>query len=75
MAGKGLRVTREGIRVVEKIFALNEPFEAEQLVERMAQGQVRVSRSTIYRNLQKLEEAGLIRKVARHDDRVFFVHS
>ena len=72
MAGKGLRVTRDRERVVKEIFALNEPFDAERLVAQLAG---RVSRSTIYRTLQNTEDAGLIRRVPRHDNRQFYEHT
>jgi Fur family ferric uptake transcriptional regulator len=75
LAGKGLRVTREGARVVEEIFTLTERFEAERIVERMSHGQGRVSRSTIYRTLEKLEEAGLIRRVARDEGHEVYEHA
>ncbi len=76
LATKGLRLTRERIIIIEEVFASHEHFDAEQLIGRLAQRTdgTRVSRSTIYRSLLQLEEAGLIRKVARQDDRDVFEH-
>jgi Fur family ferric uptake transcriptional regulator len=76
LASKGLRMTRERAIIVEEIFSSHEHFDAEQLIERLARrGDARrVSRSTIYRALDKLEEAGLIRKVARQDNREIYEH-
>lgn len=73
---KGLRMTRERAIIVEEVFASHEHFDAEQLVQRLAQrhDSRRVSRSTIYRSLALLEEAGLIRKVARQDGREVYEH-
>jgi Fur family ferric uptake transcriptional regulator len=76
LATKGLRMTRERAIIVEEVFASHEHFDAEQLIQRLAarsDGR-RVSRSTIYRSLTQLDEAGLIRKVARQDDRDVYEH-
>lgn len=76
LAAKGQRLTRERSIIVEEIFSSHEHFDADTLIERLAQnrGEKRVSRSTIYRSLNLLEEAGLIRKVARQEDREIFEH-
>lgn len=69
---KGLRMTRERVTIVEQVFSSHEHFEAEQLIQQLADQNV--SRSTVYRTLKHLEEAGLIRKVARQDARDVFEH-
>lgn len=75
LAAKGLRMTRERSIIVAEIFSLHEHFDAESLIERLTRSRTdRVSRSTVYRSLALLEEAGLIRKVARQDDREIFEH-
>ena len=75
LASKGQRMTRERSIIVEEIFSLHEHFDAESLIERLSRSRTdRVSRSTVYRSLALLEEAGLIRKVARQDDREIFEH-
>ncbi len=76
LATKALRMTRERAIIIEEVFSSHEHFEAEQLVERLARRSdgKRVSRSTIYRRLKELEEAGLIRKVARPDNRDVYEH-
>lgn len=76
LAATGQRMTRERSIIVEEIFSSHEHFDAEQLIERLARrGDARrVSRSTIYRALESLEEAGLIRKVARQDNREIYEH-
>ncbi len=70
------RMTRERSIIVDEVFSTHEHFDAEQLIDRLARRKdhQRVSRSTIYRTLSQLEEAGLIRKVARQDDRDVFEH-
>lgn len=76
LATKSLRMTRERSIIVDEVFSSHEHFDADQLVARLARRSDgrRVSRSTIYRSLRQLEEAGLIRKVARQDDRDLFEH-
>jgi len=76
LATKGLRMTRERAIIVDEVFSSHEHFDAEQLIQRLALRKTgrRVSRSTIYRSLALLEEAGLLRKVARQDDREIWEH-
>lgn len=76
LATKGLRMTRERSIIIEEVFDTHEHFDADQLVERLARrdDSRRVSRSTIYRSLTQLEEAGLIRKIARQGDRDLYEH-
>lgn len=76
LATKGLRMTRERSIIVDEVFSSHEHFDAEQLIQRLAarNDSRRVSRSTIYRSLRQLEEAGLIRKVARQDEKDVYEH-
>ena len=72
LATRGKRLTQEQATIVEEVFASHEHFDADQLIERLAtrkNGRRVVSRSTIYRALRSLEEAGLIRKVARTENK------
>lgn len=76
LATKGKRLTTERAIIVEEVFAGHDHFDAEQLVARLSsrQGGRSVSRSTVYRTLTWLEEAGLLRKVARTNDREVYEH-
>lgn len=76
LATKGLRLTKERSTIISEVFSYHEHFDAEQLIGRLSQGDQaqRVSRSTIYRTLLQMEESGLIRKVARQDDRDVYEH-
>lgn len=75
---KGKRLTAERQSIVEAIFDHHEHFDPEQLVARLtaerADGK-RVSRATIYRTINSMEQAGLIRKVARANDREVYEHA
>ncbi|MEW4488989.1 Fur family transcriptional regulator [Thalassoglobus sp. JC818] len=76
LATQRLRMTRERSIIVEEVFASHEHFDADQLIQRLDQRSdgKRVSRSTVYRSIKQLEDAGLIRKVARQDDRDLYEH-
>jgi Fur family ferric uptake transcriptional regulator len=73
---RGMRMTRERAILVEEVFASHEHFDAEQLVERLSRrhDSRRVSRSTVFRTLRQLVEAGLLRSVARQDGREVYEH-
>ncbi|MBW3541651.1 MAG: transcriptional repressor [Planctomycetes bacterium] len=70
------RLTTEKTIVLDEVFSDHEHFAAEEFVDRLSQrkDQRRVSRATIYRVLNELEDAGLLRKVARTDGRDVYEH-
>jgi len=76
LATKGKRLTQERSIIVDEVFSNHEHFDADQLVARLTtrKSARSVSRSTIYRTLAWLEEAGLLRKVARTNDRDVYEH-
>lgn len=71
LQARGLRLTQERATITEAVFSHHEHFDADQLVASLSE---RVSRSTIYRTLSMFEEAGLLRKVARTNDRDVYEH-
>ena len=74
---QGMRLTQERDIVVREIFADHEHFETDEIVSRLTKQRTdgtRVSRATIYRTIGHLENAGLIRKVARANDREVYEH-
>ncbi|MGL4463151.1 MAG: Fur family transcriptional regulator [Planctomycetia bacterium] len=58
-----LKCTEERMRIVEHVFEKHNHFDADQLVEAMKARKLRVSRSTVYRTLTLLVEAGLLREL------------
>lgn len=76
LATQEMRLTQERSIIVDDVFSQHEHFDADQIVERLTaqKGGRRVSRSSVYRTLTLLEEAGLIRKVARSDGRDVYEH-
>ncbi len=73
---KGMRLTPEREAIVNAVYAEHDHFDAEQWVTDLSgrRGAERASRSTIYRTLNLLVEAGLLRRVARTNDREVYEH-
>jgi len=73
---KGLRLTPEREAVVRAVYATHDHFDADHWVSTLAleKGKKQASRSTIYRTLDKMVDAGLIRRVARVNDRAVYEH-
>lgn len=73
---KKMRLTPEREAVVTAIYASHDHFDADQWIDSLAgrKGTMQASRSTVYRTLNLLQEAGLIRKVARANDREVYEH-
>ena len=73
---RGMRLTQERDIIVREIFSDHEHFDRDDIASRLDKPQDgnRVSRATVYRTVTQLEEAGLIRKVARANDREVYEH-
>ena len=74
LAGKGLKLTRQREFVLREVFRGSGHFEAEELVERMKRRDARVSRATVYRTLELLQECMLVEKVNFGTARSFYEH-
>jgi Fur family ferric uptake transcriptional regulator len=59
---KGYRKTQERLMILEEIYSRNDHFNAEELYSAMLNKNFRISRGTIYNNLDLLVESGLVRK-------------
>ena len=68
------RYTEQQRGMVRYIFAEHNHFDAEQLIDDMKRAGFRVSRATVYRTLDDMVMAGLLRKVARSQDREVYEH-
>ncbi len=70
LATKDMRLTLERELIVNEIFSFRKQFDAEQLLEQMSvrKTERRVSRSTVYRTLSWLVDAGLVHIVGRRND-------
>jgi len=74
---QGMRLTQEREIIVREIFADHEHFDTDKIVARLTRSRTdgrSVSRATVYRTIGYLEDAGLIRRVARSNDREVYEH-
>jgi Fur family ferric uptake transcriptional regulator len=71
---KSLKLTRQRELLLEEIFKDDGHFEAEELVERMKHRDARVSRATVYRTLDLLQECLLVEKINFGTSRSFYEH-
>ena len=60
---RGLRLSSARRLVLEALYAANEPVSAEQVADGLAGRLPRSDIASVYRNLETLEEAGLVRHV------------
>ena len=65
LQSRGKRMTQQRRLIVEAVFLRHEHFDADELLEMLAQtsGRGKVSRPTVYRMLGELVDAGLLRKM------------
>ena len=71
---RGMRVTAERLALLEEIYEHHEHIDADALLESLqAKGQ-KISRATVYRNLELLVECGLVRKQRLGHDRFLYEH-
>ncbi len=71
---RGMRVTSERLVLLEEVFRQHGHLDAEQLLERLRLHGHKISRATVYRNLDLLVECGLVRKYRLGQDRFLFEH-
>jgi Fur family ferric uptake transcriptional regulator len=60
---KPQRYTEQQRQMVRFIFSRHEHFDADQLIDDMRKANFKVSRATVYRTLNKLVDAGLLRRL------------
>ena len=72
LRARGLRLTRERQKVLEAVFARHGHFDAEQLHVGIAAKGRATSRATVYRTLDLLVQAGLVRKTSLGDQHAHY---
>lgn len=72
LSTKGLRRTRQREVIVETVFASDEHFNAEELLDRVRAVDRTVSRATVYRTLALMVECGLLRHVDLGRDQTYY---
>jgi Fur family transcriptional regulator, ferric uptake regulator len=68
LMGHGLKLTKERESLLREIFATHYHFEADELLFRLKEKNVKTSRATIYRTLDLLVRSGLVRRVHLGED-------
>lgn len=74
LAGQGLKLTNERSALVREIFSTHYHFEADELLFKMKQNHVKISRATIYRTLELLVKSGMVRRVHLGEDHYHYEH-
>ena len=68
LSGQGLKLTHERTALLREIFSAHYHFEADELLFKMKEKKVKISRATIYRTLELLVKSGMVRRVHLGED-------
>lgn len=71
---RGQRVTAERLTLLDEIFAQHGHIDAEHLLASLRSRGAKISRATVYRNLELLVECGLVHKQRLGRDRHLYEH-
>jgi len=74
LSNQGLKLTNERAALVREIFATHYHFEADELLFKMKEKSVKISRATIYRTLELLVKSGMVRRVHLGEDHYHYEH-
>lgn len=74
LRSRGHRVTQERLALFEEIFSQHKHIDAEELLAAMKGRGLKISRATVYRNLDLLVECGMVRKQRLGQDRFLYEH-
>jgi Fur family ferric uptake transcriptional regulator len=68
------KLTAERTALVREIFATHYHFEADELLFKMKEKGVKISRATVYRTLELLVKSGMVRRVHLGEDHYHYEH-
>jgi Fur family transcriptional regulator, ferric uptake regulator len=71
---QGLKLTGERTALVREIFSTHYHFEADELLFKMKEKNVKISRATVYRTLELLVKSGMVRRVHLGEDHYHYEH-
>lgn len=71
---QGLKLTPERTALLREIFATHYHFEADELLFKMKEKAVKISRATVYRTLELLVKSGMVRRVHLGEDHYHYEH-
>jgi len=71
---QGLKLTGERTALLREIFATHYHFEADELLFRMKEKSLKISRATVYRTLELLVKSGMVRRIHLGEDHYHYEH-
>lgn len=71
---QGLKLTAERSALVREIFSIHYHFEADELLFKMKEKGVKISRATVYRTLELLVKSNMVRRVHLGEDHYHYEH-
>jgi Fur family ferric uptake transcriptional regulator len=74
LQGQGLKMTSERTALLREIFSTHYHFEADELLFKMKEKSLKISRATVYRTLELLVKSGLVRRVHLGEDHYHYEH-
>ncbi|MEM9083807.1 MAG: transcriptional repressor [Planctomycetota bacterium] len=67
------KYTPERAQILDVLLRLDEPFQAEELLDAVRETEYRVSKATIYRTIKLLQDAGIIQQVLVESEHAHYV--
>ena len=74
LQANALKLTSERAALVREIFSTHYHFEADELLFKMKEKSLKISRATIYRTLELLVKSGMVRRVHLGEDHYHYEH-
>jgi Fur family ferric uptake transcriptional regulator len=74
LSRKGMRSTPEREEILGEVFAHHDHFDVEELIMRLRQRGLKISRASVYRTLALLVESGLVQEVYVEDGHMHYEH-
>lgn len=74
LSRKGMRSTPEREEILVEVFAHHDHFDVEELIMRLRQRGLKISRASVYRTLALLVESGLVQEVYVEDGHMHYEH-
>jgi Fur family ferric uptake transcriptional regulator len=71
---QGLKLTSERTALLREIFSTHYHFEADELLFKMKDKSVKISRATVYRTLELLVKSNMVRRVHLGEDHYHYEH-
>lgn len=72
LRGRGIRPTRQRVRIGQELFRQTRHLSAEQVMEQLQSGEETVAKATVYNTLGLFARKGLVREVIVDPSRVFY---